>query len=384
MKFSTRAIHAGQFPDAQTGAVTVPIYQTSTFTFLEPCSPRRYDYSRSGNPTRAALEECIASLEEGTHGLAFSSGLAAIATVLQLFRPGDHVIATEDLYGGSYRLFERVFRPAGLEFSYANAADPLNVGAAFTRRTRLVWIESPTNPLLRLADIREISQIAHAHGALLAVDNTFASPYFQRPLALGADIVAHSTTKYIAGHSDLVGGALVTRHEELYERLKFLQNAVGAVPGPNDVFLALRGIKTLAVRMREHERNALSVARFLEAHSLVRRVFYPGLPSHPQRELALRQMDGYSGMVSFEISGGRRSAFAFLSALRLFLLAESLGGVESLVSHPATMTHASIPPEEREKRGIGETLVRLSVGIEDEKDLIADLDQALGIACAQT
>lgn len=380
MKFPTRAIHAGQPPDPRTGAVAVPIHQTSTFAYIGPGSPREYDYARSGNPTRTALEECLASLEEGKHGLAFSSGLAAIATVLQLFRPGDHAIVSEDLYGGSYRLFEKVYRPAGLDFSYVDASDPSTVGTAFTRKTRLVWIETPTNPLLRLAGIEDISRIAHAHGALLAVDNTFASPYFQRPLVLGADIVAHSTTKYIAGHSDLIGGALVTRHEELHERLRFLQNAVGAVPGPNDIFLTLRGVKTLAVRMREHERNALSAARFLEAHPLVRRVFFPGLPSHPQHELARRQMDGFSGMVSFELDGGRDAAFAFLAALRLFLLAESLGGVESLVSHPATMTHASIPAEERERRGIGEGLVRLSVGIEDAGDLIDDLGQALAKA----
>lgn len=380
MKFATSAVHAGQPPDPGTGAVSVPVYQTSTFAYEGPGAPREYDYARSGNPTRTALEECLAALEEGKHGLAFSSGLAAIATVLQLLRPGDHVVVSDDLYGGTYRLFERVFRPAGLEFTYADPTDPSAVGTAFTRRTRLVWIETPTNPLLRLSDIREIAQIAHAGGARLAVDNTFASPFFQRPLPLGADIVAHSTTKYIAGHSDLVGGALVTSQPDLHERLRFLQNAVGAVPGPNDVFLTLRGIKTLPLRMREHARNALEVARFLEPHPLVRRVIFPGLPSHPQHALARHQMSGFSGMVSFELSGGRPSAFTFLSALKLIVLAESLGGVESLVSHPATMTHASVPPEIREKKGIGEGLIRLSVGIEDVEDLIADLDQALAKA----
>lgn len=380
MKFATRAIHAGQPPDPRTGAVSVPIYQTSTFAYEGPGAPREYDYARSGNPTRTAFEECLASLEEGKHGLAFSSGLAAIATVLQLFRPGDHAIVSEDLYGGSYRLFEKVYRPAGLDFSYVDASSPSTVGTAFTKRTRLVWIETPTNPLLRLADIREIARIAHAGGALLAVDNTFASPFSQRPLSLGADIVAHSTTKYIAGHSDLIGGALVTSLPDLHERLRFLQNAVGAVPGPNDAFLALRGIKTLVLRMREHERNATAAARFLESHPLVHKVHYPGLPSHPQHDLARHQMSGFSGMVSFELDGGRPAAFAFLSALRLFTLAESLGGVESLVSHPATMTHASIPAEVRERKGIGEGLVRLSVGIEDSEDLIGDLRQALAKA----
>lgn len=380
MKFATRAIHAGQPTDPRTGAVSVPIYQTSTFAYIGPGSPREYDYARSGNPTRTALEECLASLEEGKHGLAFSSGLAAIATVLQLLRPGDHVVVSDDLYGGTYRLFERVFRPSGIEFAYVDATDPSAVGTAFTQKTRLVWIETPTNPLLRLSDIREIAGIVHASGALLAVDNTFASPFFQRPLSLGADIVAHSTTKYIAGHSDLIGGALVTSQPDLHERLRFLQNAVGAVPGPNDAFLALRGIKTLALRMREHERNATAVARSLESHPLVHKVHYPGLPSHPQHDLARHQMSGFSGMVSFELDGGRPAAFAFLSALRLFILAESLGGVESLVSHPATMTHASIPAEVRERKGIGEGLVRLSVGIEDSEDLIGDLRQALAKA----
>lgn len=380
MRFATRAIHAGQPPDPQTGAVAVPIYQTSTFAYVEPGLPREYDYSRSGNPTRTALEECLAALEEGRHGLAFSSGLAAIAAVLQLLRPGDHVVVSDDLYGGTYRLFEKVFRPAGLDFSYVDATDPASVGTAFTRKTRLVWLESPTNPFLRLANIREIAQIAHAHGARLAVDNTFASPYFQKPLTLGADIVAHSTTKYIAGHSDLVGGALVTSSPDLATQLRFLQNAVGAVPGPNDVFLTLRGVKTLALRMREHERNALEAAKFLESHALVRRVYYPGLPSHPQHDLARHQMSGFSGMISFELAGGRGTAFAFLSGLRLFFLAESLGGVESLASHPATMTHASMPPEVREKKGIVEGLVRLSVGIEDVGDLLEDLERALAAA----
>lgn len=380
MKFATRAIHAGQPPDPQTGAVAVPIYQTSTFAYVEPGLPREYDYARSGNPTRTALESCLAALEEGRHGLVFSSGLAAIATVLQLLRPGDHVVVSDDLYGGTYRLFEKVYRPAGLDFSYVDATDPSSVGTAFTRKTRLVWLETPTNPFLRLSDIRQVVHIAHAHGARLAVDNTFASPCFQKPLTLGADIVAHSTTKYIAGHSDLVGGALVTSSPDLAAQLRFLQNAVGAVPGPNDIFLTLRGIKTLALRMREHERNAITIARFLESRPLVRKVHYPGLPSHPQHDLARHQMSGFSGMIAFELEGGREAAFAFLAALRLFVLAESLGGVESLASHPATMTHASMPPEVREKKGIGEGLVRLSVGIEDADDLIEDLEQALAAA----
>jgi cystathionine beta-lyase/cystathionine gamma-synthase len=378
--FSTRAIHAGQKPDPATGAVVVPIYQTSTYAQEAVGKHRGYEYSRTGNPTRAALEQCIAALEGGSHGLAFASGMAAEAAVMQLLKPGDHTLAVDDLYGGSYRLFRRVLEPLGLTFSFVDGSDLAVVEKALTDRTRLVWVESPTNPLLKLVDIAAVSKLAHSRQALLVVDNTFMSPYFQRPLSLGADIVVHSATKYLGGHSDVIGGTLVVNRDDLYERLAFLQNAVGGVPGPMDAWLVLRGLKTLAVRMREHDRNARLVAAFLSEHPKVARVFYPGLPKNPQRELAQRQMSGFGGMISFEVKGGLEPARRVVERTQLFTLAESLGGVESLIELPAAMTHASIPAETRRAHGVADGLVRLSVGIEDVADLISDLDRALAEA----
>ena len=378
--FSTRAVHAGQEPDRSTGAVVVPIYQTSTFAQEAVGKHRGYEYSRTGNPTRAALEQCIASLEGGAHGLAFASGMAAEAAIMQLLKPNDHTVAVDDLYGGTYRLFRRVLEPMGLSFSFVDGSDLQAVERALTDRTRMVWVESPTNPLLKLVDIEAVSKLAHANKALVVVDNTFMSPYFQRPLSLGADIVVHSATKYLGGHSDVIGGTLVVDREDLLEQLAFLQNALGGVPGPLDAWLVLRGLKTLAVRMREHDRNARLVAAFLSEHPKVARVFYPGLPSNPQRELARRQMSGFGGMISFEVKGGLEPARRTVERTQLFTLAESLGGVESLIELPAAMTHSSIPAETRRAHGVADGLVRLSVGIEDVADLISDLDRALAEA----
>ena len=378
--FATRAIHAGQAPDPATGAVVVPIYQTSTYAQDALGKHRGYEYSRTGNPTRAALETCIAALEGGAHGLAFASGMAAEAAIMQLLKPGDHTVAVDDLYGGSYRLFRRVLEPMGLTFSFVDGSDLTAVEKSLTDRTRIVWVESPTNPLLKLVDIEAVSKLAHARQALLVVDNTFMSPYFQRPLSLGADIVVHSATKYLGGHSDVIGGTLVVNRDDLFERLSFLQNAVGGVPGPMDAWLVLRGIKTLAIRMREHEHNAREVAAFLVGHPKVARVFYPGLADHPQRDLARRQMSGFGGMISFEVKGGLEPARRVVERTRLFTLAESLGGVESLIELPAAMTHASIPAETRRAHGVADGLVRASVGIEDVADLISDLDRALAEA----
>jgi len=378
--FSTRAIHAGQAPDPATGAVVVPIYQTSTFAQDGVGKHRGYEYSRTGNPTRAALEQCIAALEGGAHGLAFASGMAAEATIMQLLKPGDHAIAVDDLYGGTYRLFRRVLEPLGISFSFVDGSDLRAVERSVTERTRIIWLESPTNPLLQLVDIEAVSKLAHARQALVVVDNTFMSPYFQRPLSLGADIVVHSATKYLGGHSDVIGGTLVVNREDLGERLAFLQNAVGGVPGPMDAWLVLRGLKTLAIRMREHDRNARLVAAFLNEHPKVARVFYPGLPSNPQRDLARKQMSGFGGMISFEVKGGLEPARRVVERTQLFTLAESLGGVESLIELPAVMTHASIPAETRRAHGVADGLVRISVGIEDVADLISDLDRALSEA----
>ena len=375
--FSTRAIHAGQKPDPATGAVVVPIYQTSTFAQDAVGKHRGYEYARTGNPTRAALETCIAALEGGAHGLAFASGMAAEAAIMQLLKPGDHTVAVDDLYGGSYRLFRRVLEPMGLSFSFVDGTDLSAVEKSLTDRTRMLWVESPTNPLLKLVDIEAVSKLAHARQALLVVDNTFMSPYFQRPLSLGADIAVHSATKYLGGHSDVIGGTLVVNRDDLFERLAFLQNAVGGVPGPMDAWLVLRGLKTLAIRMREHDHNARQVAAFLIDHPRVARVFYPGLPNHPQQELARRQMSGFGGMISFEVKGGLEPARRVVERTQLFTLAESLGGVESLIELPAAMTHASIPAETRRAHGVADGLVRISVGIEDAADLISDLDQAL-------
>lgn len=377
MKFSTKAIHAGQEPDPVSGAIMTPIYQTSTYAQTGMGEHKGFEYARTANPTRSALEACIASLENGTHGLAFASGMAAESAVLSLLSAGDHMVSCDDLYGGSYRIFERIMRRYNVETSYVTAGNVAEYEKAIQPNTKLIWLETPTNPLLRLVDIRAVAEVAHRHNLLLVVDNTFSSPYFQQPLTLGADIVLHSTTKYINGHSDVIGGAVVTSNEVVYEALKFHQNAAGAVPGPFDVWLTMRGIKTLAVRMRQHEENARSVARFLTEHKRVEKVYYPGLPSHPDHELAKRQMSGFGGMVSFQFKGTLADVEQVVRRFKVFTFAESLGGVESLVCHPATMTHGSIPKEIREARGLGDTLLRLSVGIEDIEDILADLEYAL-------
>ncbi|HWQ63138.1 MAG TPA: cystathionine gamma-synthase [Methanospirillum sp.] len=383
MGFDTKAVHTGEEPDFvghPSGDVVVPIHLSSTFARLDVNEPTGgYEYSRSGNPTRFALEKKLAAIENAKFGLAFSSGLAAETTlVLSLLKAGDHVVAFDDLYGGTRRLFSQVFQERfGIKFSYVDARDPELISAAIQDNTRIIWLETPTNPLLRLCDISKISDIAHKAGALVVVDNTFASPYFQQPIGLGADVVVHSTTKYINGHSDSIGGALITSNEELFKALRYNQNAAGAILSPFDSFLVSRGIKTLALRMERHEKNAIAIATYLENNDKIEGVYYPGLASHPQHDLAKRQMTGFSGMLSFEIKGGEREAQKFLSNLHLFALAESLGGVESLIEHPATMTHASIPPEERRKIGVSDALIRISVGIENVEDLIFDLDQAL-------
>lgn len=376
--FSTRAIHAGQDPDPATGATIVPIYATSTYTQAGIGQHKGYEYSRSGNPTRAALETCLAALEEGERGLAFASGLAATTAVFgALLRPGDEVVASADLYGGTFRLLERVFRPWGLNARYTDESSPQAFEAIITPTTKLVWIETPTNPLLQILDIAAIAAVTHKHGAKLVVDNTFASPYLQQPLKLGADVVVHSTTKYLGGHSDVVGGAVIGS-KELLEPIKFYQNAAGGVPGPFDCFLTLRGLKTLAVRMDRHGANAAELADWLTKQPAIARVYYPGLADHPGHAIATTQMRNFGGMISFRLRGGADAARRFFSRTRLFSLAESLGGVESLVCHPATMTHASIPAEVRTKRGVDDGLIRLSVGIEDLGDLREDLRQAIG------
>ena len=377
MKFATKAIHAGQEPDPSTGAVMTPIFQTATYAQAGLGQHKGYEYSRTGNPTRAALESCIAALEDGRYGLAFASGMAAEAAILSLLNAGDHVVSCDDLYGGSYRIFERVMRRYNVDASYVSVSDVAAYEKAIRPNTKLVWLETPTNPLLRLVDIAAVATIAHEHKLLVVVDNTFASPYFQQPLKLGADIVVHSTTKYINGHSDVIGGALVLNDETVYESIKFYQNAVGGVPSPFDSWLTLRGIKTLAVRMRQHEENARAVAAFLEEHPRVEKVYYPGLVSHPDHQLAKRQMSGFGGMLSFQFKGTRADVDKIVRRFQIFALAESLGGVESLVCHPASMTHGSIPKDIREARGLTDTLLRLSVGIEDIEDLLKDLEQGL-------
>ena len=377
MRFETRAIHDGQQPDPLTGAVIVPVYQTSTYQQDGLGVHKGYEYSRTGNPTRTALETAVASLEEGRFGLAYASGVAASAAVLTLFQSGDHVVVGDDLYGGSYRLFEKVFRKFGIEATYADIDDPESFRKQIRKNTKLVWVETPTNPLLKLIDLRELSAITKEAGVLLAVDNTFASPYLQKPLLLGADIVVHSTTKYIAGHSDIIGGAVVVNNEELYQQLKYYQNATGATPGPWDCWLTIRGLRTLSLRMREHSENALYLAKFLEGHPRVKKVIYPGLSSHPQHELAKRQMSGFGGMISIELHGGVTAVESFAKALKLFFLGESLGGVESLVTYPAKMSHGSVAREERYRRGITDEFLRISVGIEHKEDLKEDLKNAL-------
>jgi len=380
LAFATRTIHAGQHPDPTTGAVMVPIYASSTYAQESPGVHKGYEYSRSQNPTRAAFERCIADLESGAEGFAFASGLAAEATVLDLLKTGDHVVVSDDVYGGTFRLFERVRKAsAGLAFDFVDMSDTGNVERALRPETKMIWTETPTNPLLKLADLSAIATLAKRHGALAVADNTFASPYVQRPLEHGFDIVVHSTTKYLNGHSDVVNGCAVAgENKELAERLRFLQNAVGAIAGPFDSFLALRGLKTLALRMERHCSNALKIARWLETKkSDIARVIYPGLESHPQYALAPKQMAAFGGIVTIALKRDLAGTKRFLERCRLFTLAESLGGVESLIEHPAIMTHASVPPEKRELLGISDSLVRLSCGIEDADDLIADLEQAL-------
>ncbi len=374
--FATRAIHVGSEPDALTGAVSPAVYQTSTYAQEEVGRHKGYEYARTQNPTRERLERNVAGLEGGEHGLAFASGLAAIDAVLHLCRAGDHVVASNDLYGGTYRLFEKVLASFGVCFAYVDTTRPEAVERALRPETKLLFLETPTNPLMRITDLGRMAEIGRRHGALTVVDNTFLSPYFQRPLEFGIDLVLHSTTKYLNGHSDVVGGIVVTRRPEVAERLRFLQNAVGAVPGPWDCWLALRGTKTLALRMERHDANARALAPWLAEHPAVRKAHYPGLPSHPEHELARRQMSGFGGMISLEL-GSLEAAKRFLAALEVFTLGESLGGVESLASHPATMTHASVPRELREANGFTDGLVRLSVGCEEVLDLRQDLDQAL-------
>ncbi len=375
--FSTRAVHAGQFPDPSTGAIMTPVYLTSTYVQEYPDKHKGFDYARTVHPTREALQKNLASLEGAKFGLCFGSGMGATSTVIEALSAGDHVVCGNDLYGGSYRVFTKVFARFGVSFTFVDTTDLKAVEAAFTDKTKLVWIETPSNPLLKITDVRALANIAHSRKAKLVVDNTFASPVLQRPLGLGADVVVHSTTKYIGGHSDVVGGAILTSDEGLYKEYKFLQNAVGAVPGPLDCFLLLRSTKTLALRVERHCQNAMIVAKHLLAHPEVAKVHYPGLPTHPGHEIAKSQMSGFGGMISVELKGDLERAKRMISSCEIFSLAESLGGVESLISHPASMTHGSIPREERMKAGLSDGLIRLSVGVEDAADLTADLDRAL-------
>lgn len=377
-KFATKAIHAGQEADPTTGAVMTPIYQTSTYQQKAPGDHKGYEYSRGTNPTRKALEDCIAALENGKFGLAFSSGMAATDCVLRLLQPGDEVLTGDDLYGGSYRIFTKVYEPMGIKFKFVNTSDNQAVADAVTDKTKLIWVETPTNPTLKLADIEAIGKIAKERGILYAVDNTFASPYLQNPLDLGADIVMHSVTKYLGGHSDVVMGALVMNDEELYKKLFFYYNACGGTPGPQDAFLVLRGIKTLHLRMKAHCENGRKVAEYLKNHPKIEKIYWPGFEDHPGHDVAKKQMRDFGGMVSIVLKDADlQETFRIASGFKVFTLAESLGGVESLINHPATMTHGSIPKEAREKVGVVDNLLRLSVGIEDADDLIADLEQAL-------
>ena len=379
MKFGTKAIHAGVHPDPTTGAIMTPIYQTSTYVQESPGKHKGYEYSRTHNPTRTALQNALAALENGKHGICYASGLAATDAVLKMYRPGDEISATNDIYGGSYRIMKKIFEPFGLVFHFVDMSDLANIEAVITDRTKLVWMETPTNPLLKIIDIEAVSQLCQSRGIRSAVDNTFASPYLQNPLDAGVDVVMHSVTKYLGGHSDTVMGALITNDDELAKQLAFIQNASGAVPGPQDCFLVLRGIKTLHIRMQRHCENAMIVANWLEIHPKVAKVYYPGLSSHTGYALAKKQMRGFGGMLSFELKGDvYEEAVHVMENLTVFSLGESLGGVESLCTHPASMTHASIPKEERVKVGLKDTLIRLSVGIEDVEDLIGDLEQAIG------
>ena len=379
LRFNSATIHGGQSPDPAYGAVMPPIYQTSSYAQSTPGGHKGFEYSRTHNPTRQALEKSIASIENGQHGLAFASGLAAMDAVMKLLKPGDEVISTNDLYGGSYRLFTKIFEDFGLKFHFVGMNDLAEVTKVINPRTKLIWVETPTNPMMNVVDITAIANLAKEHQLLLAVDNTFASPYLQQPLNFGADIVMHSATKYLAGHSDVVLGSLVVNDSDLHQRLAFIQNASGAVPGPMDSFLTLRGIKTLHVRMQRHCENGQLVAAYLAAHPKIEKVFWPGFDTHPNHEVAKKQMNDFGGMLSFIPKGADyKAAIKIIENLRLFTLAESLGGVESLAGHPASMTHASIPKEEREKSGVVDALIRLSVGIEDAQDLIDDLAQAIG------
>ena len=378
MKFNTKTIHGGQIKEKGYGAVMPPIYQTSTYSQTKPGEHKGYEYSRTHNPTRTALENSLASIENGKHGLAFSSGLSAIDAVLKLFEPGDEIISTNDLYGGSYRLFDKVFKKFGLKFIFSDLQDIKEVYDLITNKTKMIWVETPTNPMMNLIDVQSLSEICRKNKVLLAVDNTFATPYLQKPLDLGADIVMHSATKYLAGHSDVILGALIVKDNQLAEKLYFLQNASGAICGPMDSFLTLRGIKTLHVRMERHCFNAEKIVNFLANHERVDKLYWPGIPTHPNHKLAKSQMSGFGGMVSFTTKDGDfKSVQEITSKFKVFTLAESLGGVESLANHPASMTHASIPKELREKTGVVDSLIRLSVGIEDHEDLISDLKQAI-------
>lgn len=375
--FGTLAIHAGQNPDPRTGAVMVPIYQTSTYAQESPGKHTGYEYSRTDNPTRTAYQECVAALEGGKYALAFASGLAATGAIMQNLKSGDHVVCSDDVYGGTFRIFDKVFRRFGIDFTFVDLSNTTKLEGAFKSNTNLLWIETPTNPMLKIIDIAAVTSLARKRGVISVVDNTFMSPYFQKPLALGADMVVHSVTKYMNGHSDVVGGIMVTNSDKLYNEIKFLQNAVGGVPAPMDCFLVMRGLKTLHVRMERHAQNAMEIAHYLEKHPKVEKVLYPGLESHPQHAIARKQMTGFGGMITFFIKGGLPQARTFLEKVKLFTLAESLGGVESLIEHPAIMTHASVPAETRKELGIHDNLVRVSVGIEDLADLKADLEQAL-------
>jgi cystathionine gamma-lyase len=375
--FGTRAIHGGQEPDPSTGAIMTPIFQTSTYVQAGPGEHQGYEYSRTLNPTRAALEANMAAIEGGKHGLCFGSGCAATSAVIMCLSAGDHVVAGDDLYGGSFRLFDKVFRRLGIDFTFVDMSDPADTERAITAKTKMVWLETPTNPMLKLVDVEATAAVTKRRGVALAVDNTFATPYLQQPLALGADLVVHSTTKYLGGHSDVVGGAVVTSDDEWRERIAFVQNSAGGIPGPMDCFLTLRGIKTLHLRMDRHVENAQRIAELLVGHPEVERVYYPGLESHPQAALCRRQMKGPGGMISFVVKGGLDKARRLLKTTRIFACAESLGGVESLIEHPAIMTHASIPAENRRALGIDDGLIRLSVGVEDIDDLVADLRHAL-------
>ena len=378
-KFETRVIHEGQIPEKEFGSVSKPIYQTSTYAQSTPGGHKGFEYSRSGNPTRSALEKSIASLENGNYGLAFGSGLAAIDAILKLLKPGDEVISTNDLYGGTFRLFTKIFEGFGIKFHFIGMSEAQNIENYINKNTKLIWVETPTNPMMNIINIEAVAEISKKHQTLLAVDNTFATPYLQQPLDLGADIVMHSATKYLGGHSDVVMGVLAVKDKELANKLYFIQNASGAIAGPQDSFLVLRGIKTLHLRMQRHCENGKAVAEFLSNHPKVDKVYWPGLPSHPNHDIAKKQMKDFGGMVSFTTKNNSLpEAVSFVEKLRVFTLAESLGGVESLAGHPASMTHASIPKEEREKIGIVDSLIRLSVGVEDERDLIEDLKQALG------